>query len=122
MMKAKRQSLRACLFLVLTGSAGRAQTTVFVQEKVAVSRDLAGYADIGITKTPAEGITVALCSSDWSTVLASTQTDARGYFFLDTPKTGSLFYLRLSAPRCESISAAGEDQEKREIRTAGSSQ
>jgi hypothetical protein len=25
------------------------------------------------------GITVALCSSDWSTVLASTQTDARGF-------------------------------------------
>jgi len=97
-MEAKRQFLRGCLFLTLAASAAHAQATVFIQEKVAVSRALAGYADIGITKTPAEGITVALCNSDWSTVLASTQTDARGHFFLATPKTGDLFYLRLSAP------------------------
>jgi hypothetical protein len=97
-MKRKCKFLSVCLLLILAGSAGHAQTTVFIQEKVAVSRALAGYADIGITKTPAEGITVALCSSDWSRVLASTQTDARGYFSLETPKTGDLFYLRLSAP------------------------
>ena len=65
---------------------------------MSVSRALAGFADIGITKTPAEGITVALCSAAWRTVLASTQTDARGYFTLEIPKKGGLFYLRLSAP------------------------
>ena len=97
-MKPKRNFFGACVLVILAGSAGHAQTTVFIQEKVSVSRALAGYADIGITKTPAEGITVALCSSDWSTVLASTQTDARGYFVLETPKAGDLFYLRLSAP------------------------
>jgi hypothetical protein len=83
---------------VLGTFVDHAQTTVVIQEKLAVSRALAGYADIGITKTPAEGITVALCNSDWSTVLAATQTDVRGYFSLETPKTGGVFYLRLSAP------------------------
>jgi hypothetical protein len=93
-----KQFLRACVFLILVTSAGHAQTTVFIQERVTVSHALAGYADLGMTKTPAEGITVALCSSDWSTVLASTQTNARGYFSLEAPKAGSIFYLRLSAP------------------------
>ena len=74
----------ACLLLMLGTFLDHAQTTVVIQEKVSVSRALAGYADIGITKTPAEGITVALCNSDWSTVLATTQTDVRGYFFSDT--------------------------------------
>jgi hypothetical protein len=97
-MEPMRNFFTACLLLILAGHAGHAQTTVFIQEKVSVSRALAGYADIGITNAAAEGITVALCSSDWSKVLASTQTDARGYFMLETPKTGDLFYLRLSAP------------------------
>ncbi|MGE0406554.1 MAG: hypothetical protein AB7O65_09655 [Candidatus Korobacteraceae bacterium] len=97
-MKRKHKLLVVCFLVILAGSVGHAQTTVFIQEKVSVSHALAGYADIGITKAPAEGITVALCSSDWSTVLASTQTNVRGYFFLETPKTGDLFYLRLTAP------------------------
>jgi hypothetical protein len=85
------------LFLIPV-AAGRGQTTVFIQEKVAVSRALAGYADIGITKRPAEGITVALCAPGWGAVLATTQTDAQGYFFLKTPTAGPLFFVRLSAP------------------------
>jgi hypothetical protein len=85
-----------CLFLAT--AAGNAQTTVFIQEKVSISRVLAGHVDIGITKVPAEGITVELCSSDWKTVLASTKTDANGHFFLEKPKSGEMFYVRLSAP------------------------
>jgi hypothetical protein len=88
----------ASLFLILEVPPGRAQSTIVIQEKVAVSRVLAGHADIGIVKTPAEGITVELCGSGWHDVLASTTTDAKGYFLLDKPKTGNLFYLRLSAP------------------------
>lgn len=96
-MRPKRKFLGACLLVILVASVGRAQNTV-IQEWVSVSRALAGYADLGITEVPAEGITVTLCGSDWITVLASTQTDERGYFSLETPKTGDLFYLRLSAP------------------------
>lgn len=52
-------------FAIVFGAlAGRAQTTVIVQEGVSVSRALAGHADIGITKVPADGITVELCSPD----------------------------------------------------------
>lgn len=86
-------------FAIVFGAlAGRAQTTVIVQEGVSVSRALAGHADIGITKVPADGITVELCSPDWQTALASTKTDKNGYFTLEKPKSGDLFYVRLSAP------------------------
>jgi hypothetical protein len=88
----------AGLFLFCVSAAAYAQTAVFVQEKVAISRSLAGHVEIGITKVPAEDITVELCSSDWKTVLTSTKTDANGHFSLEKPKTGELFYLRLSAP------------------------
>jgi len=39
-----------------------------------------------------------LRSSDLKDVLASTKTDANGHFSLETPKTGKLFYIRVSAP------------------------
>ena len=96
-MRPKETLFFVGLFLIAV-ALGPGQTTVFVQEKVAVSRVLAGYADIGTTNTPAEGITVALCAPGWSAVRATTQTDAQGYFFLKTPMAGTLFYLRLSAP------------------------
>jgi hypothetical protein len=79
-------------------SAGYAQTTVFVQAKVADSRVLAGHVDIGIVKAPAVNITVEVRSSDGGTVLASTKTDANGYFHLDLPKIRGPLHLRLSAP------------------------
>jgi hypothetical protein len=75
-----------------------AQTTVIVQKEVAVSRILAGHVDIGIIKAPAENITVEVRNSNKGMALASAKTDAKGYFHVDTPKSGGLFYLRLSAP------------------------
>lgn len=80
-----------------TGVA-HAQSTVIVQEQVSVSRVLAGHADIGITRAPAEGITVELCSSDWQTVVSSATTDKNGYFSFERPTASGLSYIRLSAP------------------------
>ena len=88
----------AGVFLVGTTAAVRAQTTLIVQKKVSVSRNLAGSVDIGIAKTPAENITVEVRSSESGPPLASTKTDTKGYFHLDLPKSGGMFYLRLSAP------------------------
>jgi hypothetical protein len=77
---------------------GHAQNTVIMQKWVSESRALAGHANIGLDRGPADGITVELCSPGWKTVLASTKTDRSGYFSLDKPKSGDLFYIRLSAP------------------------
>lgn len=69
-----------------------------MQEEVAVSRNLAGYAVIGPAQEPVEGVTVELCTSGWSKVVSSVKTDSRGYFMLEAPKVGRIFYLRFSAP------------------------
>jgi hypothetical protein len=91
--------LLSCGFMFFFAVAiGHAQNTVIVQKWVSVSRALAGHADFGMSKVPADGITVELCSPDWHSVLASTKTDRNGYFSLDKPKSGELFYVRLSAP------------------------
>ena len=63
-----------------------------------MSRALAGQVLVKGTDEPADGVTVELRSSDWKDVLASTKTDAKGHFSLETPKTGKLFYIRVSAP------------------------
>ena len=87
------------LGLVFVWAAGSAHATVLVvQKEISVSRALAGHAKVQGTNAPASGVTVELCSPGWKTVLASTKTDEKGYFFLEKPATGSLFYIRLSAP------------------------
>ena len=78
-------------------SSARAQVTVIVQEKVSVSRVLAGHVDIGDVKVPAEGISVEARRPD-GTVLAITKTDATGFFRMDPPKGSGLIHVRLSAP------------------------
>jgi hypothetical protein len=78
---------------------GHAQGIVLMQQEwVSASQTLAGHATIGTINVPANGIKVELCSPNWQTGLASTTTDRNGYFSLDTPKSGKLFYVRLSAP------------------------
>jgi carboxypeptidase-like protein len=72
-------------------------TTLVVQKEISVSRALAGQVLVKGTDEPADGVTVELRSSDWKDVLASTKTDAKGHFSLQTPKTGKLFYIRVSA-------------------------
>jgi hypothetical protein len=47
---------------------------------------------------PANDVTVELCNSDWKSVLDSTKTNEKGYFSLERPATGKLFYIRFSAP------------------------
>ena len=86
------------VLLVLTALVANAQSALVVQERVAVSRALAGHVDVGITKVPAKGVTGEMCSPDWKTILASTKTDETGHFSLERPRTGKLFYVKLSAP------------------------
>lgn len=71
---------------------------VVTQEKISISRALAGHAYVQMSGAPASGITVELCSSDWKTVLASTKTDENGFFSLKELVAAKLFYVRLSAP------------------------
>jgi hypothetical protein len=97
-MKLPRLFLSIVFTVFLVVAIGHAQNTVIMQKWVSVSRALAGHANIGLDRGPAEGITVELCSAGWKTVIASTKTDRNGYFSLHTPKSGELFYIRLSAP------------------------
>ena len=96
-MKTPKRLLTLGLVLFLSVGAGYSTMTV-VQTQISVSRMLAGHAEVGGKNVPANGVTVELCSSDWNTVLASTKTDEKGYFSLEKPPTGKLFYIRLSAP------------------------
>lgn len=93
-MKIKWLLLGLLLFWAVRNVAA---TTLVVQKEIALSRALAGRADIRGTGAPASGVKVELCSPGWKTVLASTNTDEKGYFSLRKPATGKLFYLRLSA-------------------------
>jgi hypothetical protein len=96
-MRIPKQLVFLALAFVLAGQAGYA-TTLVVQKKISVSSALAGRVLFGAMDEPADGVTVELRSSDWKTVLASTKTDEHGHFLLDQPKTGKLFYVRVSAP------------------------
>lgn len=95
----KIQKLPFLLFGVVSFAvfSGYAQTALVVQQGVVVSRSLSGHVDVGLTKVPAKGVTVELCSSDWQTVLASTKTDDNGYFSLEQ-RAAKLFYIRVSSP------------------------
>ena len=96
-MKTVKRLLTSGLGLFL--AVGTAHSTMLVMQKeISVSRTLAGHASVRGTNLPANGVTVELCSSDWKTVLASTKTDEKGYFSLEKWATGTLFYIRLSAP------------------------
>src|ERR1051325_10446415 len=96
-MKIFKQVGLLALILFLAAQTGYARTLV-VQKEISVSRALAGQVLLKGTDEPADGVTVELRSSDWKDVLASTKTDARGHFSIETPKTGKLFYIRVSAP------------------------
>jgi hypothetical protein len=85
------------LFVFLAVRPGHSTERV-VQEEISISRALAGHVLVPGTDEPADGVTVELFSPDWKKVLTSTKTDKRGYFSLEQPKTGKLFYIRVSAP------------------------
>jgi 5-hydroxyisourate hydrolase-like protein (transthyretin family) len=85
------------LVLFLAAETGYSTTRV-MQEKISVSRALAGHVLVRGTDEPARGVTVELCSPDWQTVLASTKTDERGHFSLEKPAEGKLSYVRVSGP------------------------
>ena len=53
-MRHQSALLAVSLFLLVEVPTGLAQNTVIIQEEVAVSRVLAGHADIEITKAPAD--------------------------------------------------------------------
>lgn len=96
-MKISQRILLLGLALFLAAGTGHS-TTLIVQKETSVSRALAGRVDIRESGLPAGGVTVEVCSPDWKTVLASTETDVHGHFSLKTPATGKLFYVLLSAP------------------------
>ena len=89
----------ALLALVLFLAVGTGYSTERVlQKEISVSRALAGHVLVRGTDEPASKVTVELCSADWKTVFRSTKTDEKGYFELEQPRTGKLFYIRVSAP------------------------
>jgi hypothetical protein len=96
-MRIFKQLVFLTLVLFL-GAQAACATTLVVQKEISVSRALAGQVLVKGTDELADGVTVELRSSDWKDVLASTKTDAKGHFSLETPKTGKLFYIRVSAP------------------------
>ena len=85
------------LFLFLAVGTGYSTERV-TQKEISVSRALAGHVLVRGTDEPANNVTVELCSADWKTVFKSTKTDEKGYFELEQPGTGKLFYIRVSAP------------------------
>jgi 5-hydroxyisourate hydrolase-like protein (transthyretin family) len=87
------------LALVLFLAVQAAHSTQLVEQGwISVSRALAGHVLVVVSDKPANSMTVELCSSDWKTVLASTKTDEKGYFSLEQPASGKLFYIRVLAP------------------------
>jgi|SwirhisoilCB3_FD_contig_31_5865158_length_675_multi_4_in_0_out_0_2 hypothetical protein len=74
------------------------QTMDIEKAGVVVARTLAGHVDLALTKVPAKGITVDLCTPHWQAVTASIQTDENGHFSFGRRNRGKLFYLRFSAP------------------------
>jgi hypothetical protein len=97
-MKSLRSFFISVVFCLSYAGYGHTQTALIVQQKVSVSQALSGHVNAGLAPEPAKGVTVELCSPDWQTVIASAKTDDRGYFSLEKPATGKLFYIRLSAP------------------------
>jgi hypothetical protein len=85
------------LVLILAVETGHSTERVR-QEEISLSRALVGYVVVKGTDEPANNVTVELCGADWKTVFRSTKTDEKGYFQLEQPRTGKLFYIRVSAP------------------------
>jgi len=96
-MSISKRLVLLALALFLAVEVGHATTRV-MQREISVSRALAGHVLVRGTDEPADGVAVELCSSAWKTVLTSTKTDGRGYFSLEKPAKGELFYIRVSAP------------------------
>ena len=96
-MKSLRLFFTFSVSWLIFAGYGHAQTTLIVQQKVSISQALAGHVNVG-RQEPAKGVVVELCSPDWKTVISSAKTDGHGYFSLEKPATGKLFYIRLSAP------------------------
>ena len=85
--------------LLLCFAAERGSSTIrVIQKEISVTRALAGHVLLQGTEAPAKGVTVELCSSDWKTILTSTRTDEKGYFFLEQPRAGKVFHIRASGP------------------------
>jgi hypothetical protein len=96
-MKIPKRFILLFLVVFLAVMTGHSTQRV-VQEEISISRSLAGHVFVLGTDNPADGVTVELRSPDWKTVLTSAKTDKTGYFSLEQPKTGKLFYIRVSAP------------------------
>jgi hypothetical protein len=96
-MRILSQLVSWVLVLFLSVGTGNATMRV-IQKEVSISRALAGHVLVQGTDAPAGGVIVELCSSGWKAVLATTKTDEKGYFSLEKPASGQLFYIRVSAP------------------------
>jgi hypothetical protein len=96
-MKALRRSVLLGFILAIAVNLGHS-TELVIQQEPSLSRTLAGHAFVWGSNEPLSGVSVELCNSDWKAVLSTTKTDKNGYFSLEKPVTGRLFYIRLSAP------------------------
>jgi hypothetical protein len=83
--------------VVFSVCAAHRQASEITLDDVIVSNSLSGNVTIGVENIPASNITVELCGKDWKSVIASTSTDRAGHFSFEK-RTGSLFYIRFTAP------------------------
>jgi hypothetical protein len=111
-MKALRRSVLLGFILAIAVNLGHS-TELVIQQEPSLSRTLAGHAFVWGSNEPLSGVSVELCNSDWKAVLSTTKTDKNGYFSLEKPVTGRLFYIRLSAPGMNPTNSASESRCKR---------
>lgn len=90
-----------CLVLLLSLAIPLANAQYSIrEERPRLSRALTGHVFVGpeaANREPLSDITVELCTPNWQSVLTSTKTDKNGYFLLEKPASGKLFYLRFRA-------------------------
>lgn len=96
-MKSSSLLVGVALAFFMSGPVAHS-TDVVIQKEISVGRTLAGYSRVRGANLPASNVIVVLCGSDWKSVLAHTMTDENGYFALEKPAVGKVYYLRLSAP------------------------
>jgi len=94
----QRARLLCGIILLFVVGSLHAQYVLIVQQRVSVSRALAGHAESGISVEPAVGVRVDLYSSDWQTILISTTTDKTGHFSFENPPKQRLYCIQLSSP------------------------
>ena len=61
-----------------------------------ISQTLSGHVQIGDSTEGVKNVLVEVCTPRWKKPVVSTKTDSGGNFSFPTPKSGKLYYLRLT--------------------------